>query len=64
MYPDSISGDIVDLNLNNDIFSVISYDDFVTYGTLQKAKEAGKMRSEGKEYVFQDGDIVLFRFNV
>lgn len=43
---------------------VISYDDFVTYGTLQKAKEAGKMRSEGKEYVFQDGDIVLFRFNV
>ena len=42
---------------------VIAYDDFNTYGTVLKAKEAGKMRSEGKEYVFQDGDIVLFRFN-
>ena len=43
---------------------VTSYDDFIKYGSLQKAKEAGRMRSEGKEYVFQDGDIVLFRFNV
>ncbi len=43
---------------------VISYDDFMQYGGLQKAKEAGKMRSEGKDYVFKDGDIVLFRFNV
>lgn len=42
---------------------VIAYEDFKTYGTVLKAKEAGKMRSEGKEYVFQDGDIVLFRFN-
>ena len=43
---------------------IISYDDFIEYGSLQKAKEAGKMRSEGKEYEFKDGDIALFRFNV
>ena len=43
---------------------VIAYDDFEKYGSMLKAKEAGKMRSEGKEYVFQDGDITLFRFNV
>ncbi len=42
---------------------IIAYKDFLEYGSLQKAKEAGKMRSEGKEYVFQDGDIALFRFN-
>lgn len=42
---------------------VIAYSDFEEYGTLQKAKEAGKMRSEGKEYIFKDGDITLFRFN-
>lgn len=43
---------------------VIAYQDFITYGNMQKAKEAGKMRSEGKEYIFKDGDITLFRFNV
>lgn len=43
---------------------VTSYDDFIKYGNLVKAKEAGRMRLEGKEYVFQDGDITLFRFNV
>ena len=43
---------------------IISYDDFIEYGRLKKAKEAGKMRSEGKEYEFKDGDIALFRFNV
>ncbi|MDD3999575.1 MAG: redox-regulated ATPase YchF [Bacilli bacterium] len=43
---------------------VISYQDFLEYGGLNKAREAGKMRSEGKEYPFKDGDIVLFRFNV
>ena len=43
---------------------VISYDDFITCGNYQKAKEAGKLRSEGKEYVFHDGDIVEFKFNV
>ena len=42
----------------------ISYDDFVTLGGEQPAKDAGKMRSEGKDYVVQDGDIVHFRFNV
>ncbi|MFA5764797.1 MAG: redox-regulated ATPase YchF, partial [Bacilli bacterium] len=43
---------------------IIAYDDFIKCGGLQKAKEAGKMRSEGKEYLFKDGDIALFRFNV
>ncbi len=43
---------------------VLAYDDFIKYGSKEKAKEAGKVRLEGKEYVFQDGDIVLFRFNV
>lgn len=43
---------------------VISYDDFIHYGSMQNAKLAGKLRLEGKEYVFQDGDITLFRFNV
>ena len=42
----------------------MSYDDFVKYGNPQKVKEAGRVRSEGKEYVVQDGDIMLFRFNV
>jgi GTP-binding protein YchF len=43
---------------------VISYDDFVACKGEQGAKEVGRMRSEGKEYVVQDGDIVHFRFNV
>lgn len=43
---------------------VMSYDDLVTYGSEVKVKEAGKARLEGKEYVMQDGDICLFRFNV
>lgn len=42
----------------------ISYDDFVKYGSEAKAKESGAMRSEGKEYIVQDGDIMRFRFNV
>jgi GTP-binding protein YchF len=40
------------------------YDDYVTYKGEAGAKEAGKMRIEGKEYVVKDGDILLFRFNV
>lgn len=43
---------------------VISYEDYVTYGSEAKVKEAGKMRVEGKEYVVKDGDIMHFRFNV
>ena len=42
----------------------ISYDDFVSCGGEQGAKDAGKMRLEGKEYVSKDGDIFHFRFNV
>lgn len=43
---------------------VISFNELMACGTMQNAKEKGKIRSEGKEYVMQDGDIVLFRFNV
>ncbi|MCG8342777.1 MAG: redox-regulated ATPase YchF [Chlorobiales bacterium] len=43
---------------------VISYEDMIACGSEQKAKEAGKMRSEGKEYVVRDGDVIVFRFNV
>lgn len=43
---------------------VIAYDDYVTYNGEQGAKEAGKMRLEGKDYIVQDGDVVHFRFNV
>jgi GTP-binding protein YchF len=42
----------------------IAYDDYVANGGEQGAKAAGKMRSEGKEYVVADGDVILFRFNV
>ncbi|MER8412160.1 redox-regulated ATPase YchF [Mesorhizobium sp. M1342] len=41
----------------------ISYNDFVTLGGEVAAKEAGKARDEGKEYVVQDGDVLLFKFN-
>ncbi len=43
---------------------VIKYDDFITYGTENAVKEAGKMSVEGKEYEVHDGDIMHFRFNV
>lgn len=42
----------------------ISYDDYIKYGSEQACKDAGKMRSEGKEYVVQDGDLLNFLFNV
>ena len=43
---------------------VVAYDDFVTRGGEQGAKDAGKWRLEGKEYIVKDGDVVHFRFNV
>jgi GTP-binding protein YchF len=43
---------------------VISYDDFAAKNGEQGAKEAGKMRLEGKDYIVQEGDVILFRFNV
>lgn len=43
---------------------VIAYDDYVSYGSEAKVKEAGKMRVEGKEYIVKDGDVMHFRFNV
>ena len=43
---------------------VVSFDDLMALGSMQAAKENGKIRSEGKDYIMQDGDIVLFRFNV
>ncbi|MHA6333611.1 redox-regulated ATPase YchF [Qipengyuania sp. CAU 1752] len=42
----------------------IAYDDFVTLGGEAAAREAGKLRQEGKEYLVQDGDVMLFKFNV
>ena len=43
---------------------VFAYDDYITLGSEQKVKEAGKMRVEGKEYIVKDGDVMHFRFNV
>ncbi|MEM1177439.1 MAG: redox-regulated ATPase YchF [Acidobacteriota bacterium] len=43
---------------------IISYDDFLSHGSEQAAKEAGRKRSEGKEYVVQDGEVIHFLFNV
>ncbi|HVS33837.1 MAG TPA: redox-regulated ATPase YchF [Thermoanaerobaculia bacterium] len=42
----------------------IAFDDYVAFGGEQGAKAAGRMRSEGREYEVQDGDVILFRFNV
>lgn len=43
---------------------IVDYDDLVALGSEQKAKEAGKVRTEGKDYIMQPGDVVEFRFNV
>jgi len=42
----------------------VSFEDLNQYGTMHAAKEAGRVRLEGKEYIVQDGDVMLFRFNV
>lgn len=43
---------------------VIAFDDYVAGKGEQGAKDAGKLRQEGKEYVVKDGDVILFKFNV
>ena len=43
---------------------VVSYENLIACGSYTAAKEKGKVRSEGKDYIFQEGDVVLFRFNV
>ncbi len=43
---------------------VVSYDDLIAAGSVAGARDAGKYRLEGKDYIFKDGDVVLFRFNV
>ena len=43
---------------------IVSYDDLIACGSMNAAKEKGLVRSEGKDYVIADGDVVLFRFNV
>ena len=43
---------------------IVSYDDLIREGSINAAKEKGLVRSEGKDYIMQEGDIVLFRFNV
>ncbi|HRQ61267.1 MAG TPA: DUF933 domain-containing protein, partial [Alphaproteobacteria bacterium] len=43
---------------------VISFADYVAFKGEQGAKDAGKLRQEGKEYVVADGDVILFKFNV
>ncbi len=42
----------------------VAYDDFIEAGSMAKAKEKGRVRLEGKDYVVKDGDMILFRFNV
>jgi GTP-binding protein YchF len=42
----------------------VHYDDLVGFGSFAKAREAGKVRMEGKDYVVRDGDVIFFRFNV
>ena len=44
--------------------AVISYEDFIAHNGEQGARDAGRWRLEGKDYVVQDGDVIHFRFNV
>ena len=50
--------------LHRDGAETIAYQDFVDNNGEQGAKEAGKLRVEGKDYIVQDGDVMHFRFNV
>ena len=43
---------------------MIAYEDLISCGSMAVAKDKGLIRSEGKDYVMKDGDVVLFRFNV
>ena len=43
---------------------MIAFDDYISHGGENNAKDAGKMRQEGKDYIVSDGDVMLFRFNV
>ena len=43
---------------------IVSYEDYIQYQGEQGAKDAGKWRLEGKDYIVQDGDVIHFRFNV
>ena len=43
---------------------IVSFDDLMECGSMAAARERGLVRSEGKDYVMQDGDVTLFRFNV
>ena len=44
--------------------ATVSYDDLQDHGSMSAAKEVGRVRLEGKEYIVKDGDVMLFRFNV
>jgi len=43
---------------------IVDYDDYVKYRTMEALRNAGRVRSEGKDYVMREGDVVNFRFNV
>ena len=43
---------------------IVSYEDLIKEGNMVSAREKGLVRSEGKDYIMQDGDVVLFKFNV
>ena len=55
---------ILILKEDSSALEIVSYDDLMACGTYNAAKEKGLVRVEGKDYVVQDGDIILFRFNV
>ena len=59
-HPDTV----VSARLFSDLAEIVSFDDLMACGSMAVAKEKGLVRSEGKEYVIADGDVVLFRFNV